>query len=303
MKRSCLTAMGVVVCLLCGSIGADGAAETRFSLVVREGFGSIRVGDLNTTLSSASLYYDALRESYPDQVTGKLSQVPDHFRDWEVELQWRAGRRLSVGLAVSAPAHYRQSSSASFFHGYDIETKAIESEIRAAAPIRLNLYYSLPIRSRLNLLINGGVGYYHARLTQTDQYRTQYFDYSSSLTYHYFNVTGNGIGVQCGLALEYKIGERFSMIAEGVWRLAKIRSLKGAGTNESSTYDENGDIYSSSSDSIDGQLYHFTHDGASVALAVLEAPPEIFIDGADCGKASLNLGGFTFKIGLRIGLF
>ncbi|MEN6310077.1 MAG: hypothetical protein ABFD80_00905, partial [Acidobacteriota bacterium] len=49
-------------------------AKRAFSLVVREGFGSIRVGDLNTTLYSIDhdAVYEWVRENYPEQCVGEI---------------------------------------------------------------------------------------------------------------------------------------------------------------------------------------------------------------------------------------
>ncbi len=316
MKRFRLIALGLVFCLLWCSIGAaGGATEKRFSIVVREGFGSIKVGDISTTLSSINSIYDSVREEYPERCVGEILPLPNGFKDWDAELQWKAWRGLSVGIAVSGPMRFYQKSFLTYTIIQDRATQTEnvtwESKVRVSAPIKFNLYYSLPIISNVNLLINGGIGYYHARIEQTEQWQFRYLLDNSALGQNYFNVTGRRIGYHCGLALEYKFNGRFSMTIESQWRFARIKSFKGSQLLTNESFDEYGNLILSESNTMEGILYHYMGDDLMVPNVrheklLLEdiAPPWYGVDNpSDIRKAFVDLSGFTFKIGLKIGLF
>jgi len=125
-------------------------------------------------------------------------------------------------------------------------------------------------------------------------------------------VTGNQIGFHGGIGFEYKYTERVSLFAEGLWRLAKIRTLKGSITTHADAYDENGYLTGTyDTDIYQGILYHYSGEDLIVGgvrhekLLVNDFPPPwIGTDlPADVRKAFLDLSGFTFRIGLKIGLF
>jgi len=316
MKRSRAMAMGLVVCLLFVTVAASGAADKKFSLVVREGFGSIKVGDVNSTRSSTSSSFDVIREEHPGNCVGEYLPLPNNFKDWEAELRWRAWRGLSVGFSVSGPTHFSQTSplTYSFYTdlGKQVDNFIWTSEIHAAAPIKLNLYYSLSLLPRVHLNVNGGIGYYHARIIDKDQWQFMDPTGASVVGYDLFNVTGNQIGFHGGIGFEYKYTQRVSLFAEGLWRLAKIRTLKGTITTHANSYDENGYLTGTYDTSIyQGILYHYSGEDLNVEgirhekLLVNDFPPPwIGTDfPADVRKAFLDLSGFTFRIGLKIGLF
>lgn len=316
MKRVWFSVLICILCLYCGlvSAGEKGSAKRAFSLVIREGFGSISVGDLNTTLSSINSAYDGIRAYRPERCVGEILEVPNRFKDWEAELQWAAWWGFSIGLAVSGPTRFYDKSFLTYtivdYAGTQSENDTYESEIRVSAPIMFNLYRSFSIFSKVNLAVNGGIGYYRARMTLTEIMHLRYPLDDISLTYFNFNVAGKGVGYHCGLALEYKFNDRFSMMAEGRWRFAKIRTLKGSTSTTHQAWDEEGNLYSTGSNSMEGPLYHYIGTDLRLGrphekLSVNDFPPPWWgIDfPRDIREAFLDLGGFTFRIGLRIRLF
>jgi hypothetical protein len=320
MKRFYAVAATFVSFLLCGSVIALSAGDTKpakraFSLVVREGFGSIRVGDLNTTLYSINHdeTYEWVREYYPERCVGEILELPNHFKDWETELRWAPGR-FAIGIAVSAPTRFYGKSFLTYTiigtSGTQTETDTYESEIRASAPLKLNLYYSLPIMSKFNLVMNGGIGYYHARMTQNHVWQFRYPYNSASIGSTYIDVTGQTIGYHCGLALEYKISDRFSIMAESQWRMAKIRTLKGSSYTEQELYDSDHNLVDTINISVEGILYHYVGfdpwtgiPREKLKVSEIDPPWAGSDEPSDIRKAILDLSGFTFKIGLKIGLF
>lgn len=312
MKRFYRASLVCVVLLLFESVGTISAAEKKpakraFSLVIRGGAESFAVGDMNTTLSSTDAYYWWLRLAAPDDIAGEIAEVSGRFKDWEAEFQWAPWKGLSIGVALSGPVRLSDKSSLSYLYD-DTTTYFVKSGIRAAAPVKFSLYYSLPIFSNVKLVINGGVSLYHARMTQTYEWLHRYLDDTQNVGSYHFDVTGNKAGYHCGLGLEYKLNDRFSLMAESQWRFAKIKSLKGSSDLYSKLFYVQGDNFiSSESDSQSGYLYHYlVADFAGFQqeeLGVYADPSTIANEVSGLRKAFLDLSGFTFRIGLRIGLF
>lgn len=312
MKRACGIVLRVVLFMLCLmsstiSAAAEESDKHVFSLVIRGGAGSFGIGDMNTTLTSMNAYYDGWRDLHPDRIIGEFSAASGHFEDWEAEIQWVAWKGFRIGFALSGPVHINNQGSISLLL---IQTSAesIESEVRIKAPVKLNLYYSLPVFSKVDLAISSGIGLYNARMLQNIHWLYRYLDDTDTIGSYVFDVTGKAMGYHCGVVLAYKFDDRFSMLAETQLRFAKVQSLKGSGTfSEQSSYVYGGNIISEESDTQEGYLYHYYQDMYGVylmeTLKVLSDPSAIEAYVTELRKATLDLNGFTFKIGLKIGLF
>lgn len=311
--RRVLTALVTLACLFRSVEGAD--SKLPFSLVIREGFGSIVVGDLNTTLVSINSAYDWIRSYYPPWgCVGEIKPISGRFTEWEAELQWDFWWGFSLGFAVSAPTRYGGSSFLTFSIMENGLNQTInntyESDIRVSSPLKVNLYRSFNLLRNLRASVNGGIGLYRARMTQSHLYHGRYPLEDVGLTTIAFDVQGRELGYQFGIALEYKFNKRFATIAEGQWRFAKISTFNGIHTLEAQGFDAYGNLIMTLNISTEGILYHYIgqdfengrwHEKLLVTDLV---PPWYGYDfPRDIRRAFLDLGGFTIKIGLRIRLF
>ena len=290
----------------------------RFNLVMREGFGAIAIGDLNSVLSSTNndAVYTSLRESGSGLCVGEIREVPNRFKDWEVELRWMPNN-FGIGLAFAGPTKYYDKSHLNYTVGFSDSMETVshtyESRISVYTPIKLGFYYSLPPISGLHLVLNAGAGYYRAKMLYgtLDQYL-----YSSGMYLLSYNdyVKGRHIGFHCGFALEYKLSNRLSILAESQWRFAKIATLTGYGDVWEQYYDAEGNLVSSNATTTGSTriLYHYIgadyvtgtrHEKLIMIDSSSEPPFSTLDDGSDFRKATLDLSGFTVKIGLKIGLF
>jgi len=306
MKRFNLNILLILFILTIDVPGIMDASEKRFSLVIRGGVGSIGIGDMNTSITSYDGYYNWLRELYPERNVGGLLEVPGRFKDWETEVQWTAWKGLSVGIALSGPVHLYESSSDSYVYSNVNQSLYVKSGIQIAAPIRLDLHYAFPINHEISFIVNGGIGLYHASMKENNNWLARTMGDTVIVGNYEYNVAGHTTGYHCGFALEYKFNDRFSMIAEGQWRFAKIKSLRGTGTGVNNEYENEWYLVSSESTNEEGYLYYFIYTGSSYPyceLEVLSDPSSIEDQVTGLRKASLNLNGFAFRIGLKIGLF
>lgn len=305
----------VSLLLLCGSFSA---AQTRFSLVFNEGFGSIKVGDINTTLVSLNSIYDVLRNAEPETVVGEYLPLPTRYRDWQTEIRWKFWRRLSLGISVSGPSHFSQKSALTdtFFNignsgSQQTMNTVLTSDIHVSPPIGFNLCYSLPTISRINLIVTGGISYHRARFEQTRSWVFHTPSDTSIIGREDIDVSGHGIGGHGGIALEYIFNRRISLIAAGDLRLAKIRTFDGHESIHQDVFDGYGGILTLYHIDVawEGILYHYIGDSDYInarneKITVSSSPPEVGIDNPfGVRKAFLDLGGFTFRIGVKIGLF
>jgi hypothetical protein len=303
----------VTMLLFCGLFSE---AQTRFSLLFNEGFGSARIGDVNTTLVSTNAAYDVLRKNVPGAVAGEYLPMPTRFRDWQAELIWNVWRGLRIGIAVSGPLHFSGTSVLTHtWFGYQsgfpqTMNNTLASDIHVSAPIRLNLGYTIPIMSRVNLVVQGGIGYYRAQIDRTWSFVFRNPDESSDIGEHYLNVTGKQIGYHGGIALEYAFAKSVSLILAGDWRLAKIESFEGSELHHIDIFDGYGVLQESSDLTSNGFLYHLIGDADYIwdvrheKLILSSSFPDYGYDNPfGQRKAFLDLGGFTFRIGVKIGLF
>lgn len=304
----------VLALLLCGSLSS---AQTRFSLLFNEGFGSVKIGDINTTLVSTNAAYDGLRNTEPGAVAGEYLPVPTRFKDWQVELRWNVRKGLSIGIAISGPLRFAHMSNLTHtIFGYQAGlpqtmNNTLASDINVSAPLRLNLCYAVPIISKVNLTVHGGIGYYSARIEETWSYVFRMPDNSSLIGKTFTNVSGKQMGCHGGIALEYILNKRVSLVMAGDWRLAKIESFEGSYLSHGDTFDGNGVITDTLDAYMEGDFIHYIGDADYIwnvrheKIKIFSGePPYYGVDSPSSGrKAFLDLSGFTFRIGLKIGLF
>jgi hypothetical protein len=125
-----------------------------------------------------------------------------------------------------------------------------------------------------------------------------------------FDVAGQCLGYHFGISFEYRLNGRFSLLTEGCWKFIKIASFTGDTSAKNQVFSPDGEITYSFADTLNGILYHYDgldeytgHWQEKLIVENLE-PPWYGIDfPTDIRKAFLDLGGFTFKIGLKIRLF
>ncbi|MBC7361072.1 MAG: hypothetical protein H5U06_02125 [Candidatus Aminicenantes bacterium] len=317
MKKEWLFSFAYIIILfLCLPLAGENEKSSRthsFNLVIREGFGSIAVGDLNTTLKSINSIYDGVRSYHPERCVGEIKEIPNNYVDWEVELQWTIGSGFIIGVAVSGPTRLHDRSFLTYtivnYAGTQTENNTYDSEIKISPPIKLNVYRSFSIFPKVNLSINGGLGYYQARLIQSFTWVVRLPLDAHVIEITDFDVSGSRIGVHCGAQLEYKFNDRFSMLAEGQFNFSRVKHFSGTSCMTFQIFDEQGNFVNSWSLPTEGILYHYIGDDFSVGkrrekLIVSESPPELGYDlPSDVREAFLDLRGFALRIGLKIRLF
>ncbi|MDI6697860.1 MAG: hypothetical protein QME85_02840 [Candidatus Saccharicenans sp.] len=306
----------IVILFLSWSLAGANDKNSRghsFNLVIREGLGSISVGDMNTTLKSINSIFDGVRSYHPERCVGEITEIPANYVDWEVELQWAIGSGFIVGVAISGPLRFHDRSFLTYtivdYAGTQTENRTYDSKINVSMPIKLNVYRSFSIHPQLNLSINGGLGYYRARLRQSFTNELRLPLDSHDIEINDFDVSGRRIGVHCGGGLEYKFNDRFFLLVEGQFNFSRVKHFSGMGSMSYQVFDEQGNFDGSYDESFEGILYHYIGEDFSVGiprekLVVSESPPILGFDfPSDVREAFLDLRGFALRFGLKIRLF
>ncbi len=290
----------ITSCLLPGLALAD----VKVSFRLHGGWATISGGDINHGTQAlfdwAELYY---APPYSDQIEG--GYTPLH-RGYEVggDLIFGLTRTLGIGIG----AGYTKMSRALYDSWIEIHHsleeiyyKIFEGAELEAMSIRLGLFLSLPIASKIDFTANAGLcGYlrarYHAdwligRAGYVSNWRDPYNNISTRADQKKFP-----IGFQAGAGIEYRLLPKIGLFIEARGRYAKFRGLEGTSTSEpgeyggiSPTFSEQGKLFYESAPML---------PGAPRVIMVQSAPPA----GPD-GKprqAVVDVSGVSLQAGIRI---
>ena len=302
-----------ILLAFCVFLTMPGSAEdkkafwSRFSLKFTAGWGSrIPIGDVNDSLKSfnENKVFQFHRQRETGRVVGEIKTLDDQISHWEAELRFDLTRRISLGIATSAPIHKRNESSVTYtilgWAGPQIMTWTFRPEIKVSYPIRLSAYYTLPIIRRLSISVGAGAGIYPAEIFLPIKYEEippsggYYSGLSSSDAKRAL-----ALGFHGNVVLEYFFADRLAFVAEFQQRSIRIRGFKGT--------------YSAKDGYVDiktrGTLYYFSMWNPLIAarhnnLEVWERIGDYSdTDVHNPREAVLDLNGYSIRLGLRIKAF
>lgn len=270
----------------------------RLSLKLTGGTRYTAIGDMNMHLQSMNNYY--LHEQSWAGVSGKIEKLNNWSGDWQVELRIENSSKMSFGLAASFFQRRNQSAIyAADVHEYRIDRQFIfKPEIKVIMPLGLNLYYSLYSRSRLNIFVNGGIGWYLAKMKEDKTGKAIYPLGDIYFDRRFWEVKNNkSFGFQGGVGMEYSFIRNLALVAELQGRFLRIGHLTG-----NVKYETN---YGTGMTITEGGHLHFF---GSPDYYDLDIPLPFHFQDTDKihyieRDAILDLSGFSFRIGIRIKLF
>jgi len=311
MKNKTRLLILLVTCLIFLVPSLSGEKKTfwsRFSLKFTGGWGSrIPIGDVNDALKSFNdnEIFQKHRKYNSGLVVGELKTLDDRISHWEAELKFDLAPRISLGIDTSAPIHKHNHSSVTYTligqPGPQVMTWTFTPEIRVSYPVRLSAYYTLPIIRRLSAYIGGGVGFYSARVSEFLR-----FDEIPPAGGSYWYIRDQvakqkfGLGLHGNVSLQYSITNRFALLAEFQKRQIRIGSFEG---NLNSR-----DIYGVSHEKR-GTLYYYTIWDLFVGVRHADLgiwpdiPEDPFIEIRDIKKATVDLSGYSIRLGISVRLF
>ena len=305
--------------LMAFPVGEEGQVP-KFSLRLTAEGGSLAIGDLNTQLRSFNYNpeFDAIRRDRPEDamVDGVINTLNNYFARWEGELLIGLGRRLALGIAVSGSRIHKSDESLlkltknyvnPEYTYYQTLEYLYRPEFKAAAPLKLSLYYHLSPGARTSIYFFGGAGYYRGKLSEEFRFWSTLLEDpplpgSAEWTRRYWETElKSGIGLHAGVGLESRLTARLALTLEVQGRYARIGNLRAT-----QVYEDGYPHYEESS----GWLYYFTRENLFIwgvrhaDIQVWEVPPDYSIEFINnVKKASLNLSGMSLRLGIKVKLF
>jgi len=158
----------------------------------------------------------------------------------------------------------------------------------STVPIRLGLFFTLPIHRLFSISFNSGTSFYLTKYSYS-----LYTDWKD-LKNIFQTATARNLGFHGGIGLEVSLNQRAVFFIEGQGRYAKISNFKGKEivTEWSVTQSYIGYVHSEEN----GTLYYLENDKYSY-LAIREEEPSGF---KTIRKATFDLSGFSLRVGFIV---
>lgn len=282
--------------------------KPKFSIKLTGGYGYVPLGDINEFLDTRS---DLSRkeEIYWSEKFFLMDEIKNinYGLNFEGELRINISSKFAVAVGTEY-IHAKKESYLILRGKNSIKTytarESYEPKI-TIIPVKLGIYYKLPLLPRTSLLFNIGGGYYFAKSSlffdQHEEWSSLSYDsayFESFWTEHTYKFNGGNFGFHGGIGFEYSLGKNLSLVIEGQGRYVKIKELKGKDIMITSWGDKK-KIY--------GILWYYNREMENkiyTYLTILDrSSPDLPYLPSNIRKAALNLSGFSLRIGIRIKLF
>ena len=258
-----------------------------YNVKLNLGFGFSRDCDLNTFVNA---FEDYAREIADEWVLTKLGNIQwtKYSRFVGGEFIAKISRRfgLSIGMGYilkTTKDHVELGSIPSLEGDVDFSMKVI--------PITLSANYFIPVSRTTEIFVKGGIGYYLGRIEY--ELLTTAFGESVKTT---ADIRDKAFGFHIGAGIEYKVSKGIALFVEGTGRVVKFSDWEGNET-ETAPYntEKSGPVW------LVDELYSgFNTFNYYPALSYGEKP--INSDRIkNARRFSVNISGFTFQIGVRLG--
>ncbi len=280
-----------------------GSFRPKLSLKLTAGPKYMAVGDLNHHITS---FDDYMAGSIGFYRGGKMKGIGHLTPDLEGEFRVQVRPRFALALGsgyLSGSNHSDFQTVGTFPFSGDWSPSlfefVVEPRIRTI-PLKLGLYYSLPLVSRVEFLLNGGIGLYFSKASLVKINRIHYLAEPTipeePEIYDQYDVRGNGLGFHGGVGLEYRLTRSVFLVLDAQGRYARIRRLSGSRV----FWNSSPWIMSQGTD--EGVLYIGTRDMTAEGYGD-NCPDLVVSPSQNVRRAALDFSGFSLTVGLRIKLF
>jgi len=273
--------------------------KSRFSIKLSGGLSYITGGDINRHLKTYDNYLSEM--TYYE---GGETKIIHYGSDLEGEIRWE----ISSKFALSAGIGYIYGENKSYFefwgpfpfhiHWEHRQHYIILPKIRVI-PLKLGIYFTLPLLSRINLFFDIGMDYYLSKASlYKDHGSSGFAGYDIIYTKEEkYDLSANGFGFYSGIGLEYNIANNLALLLEVQGRYARL-NLKGKKISsvwELPWVEEGGKLYIGERDLLDEGYGEHCPD-----LVISQSAPS---GNVNVRKAILDLSGLSLRVGIRIKLF
>ena len=274
---------------------AAAGGGVKIDLRIHGGHSYLAAADVNTGSSGYYEFYKLLADYSGWAYEGGYKPVHAGY-DAGAEVIFLLSSRFGIGIGAG---YLRSSGNADMTLVTETSEMLFEGGPSLSAfPIRLGLYYSLPLAGRLSLTANAGAALY-VGLRFKDRFHMEQDSYfaTQEIVANRTSLSKN-LGFQGGLGLEYKIASKWGVFVEVQGRYARFENFGKATVHLASS--EGG------TDTREGKIYLRTQTLSADPLIVFNAfvvestpptpdPPDLLIS-----EPKFDLSGFCLQAGIRI---
>jgi len=269
-------------------LGFSQTSISRFSFKLSGGIGYLSVGELNSALKSVS---DSIH-GYNSHVSGRFENIHSGM-NFNLEAVYLITDRLGIGLGGGFFRISKEDKVHTYYYSLAY-TRTI-----SCVPLILNVHYTYPLGSKLNLSLSGGVGYY---LTSFE-FKEDLISVTNTITgASDFKIKGT-VGLKASLGLEMALTKNLGVFVAATGWYATLSGFTG-----DLNIDYTNDNVSTTEKRSDIRVWVFNseHDGIKCPgiWIAKDGPKEgQIIDGpfiSNVHELKIDLSGFSLGVGLRI---
>jgi hypothetical protein len=254
------------------------------------GYSCVNIGDLNTWIDSWNYYKQAWASHFGGSVLETMKNIHNGY-NIEGKIFFDLSHRwfLSFGGAY---IYLKNNSESPALDYRSRETFDILIHSVKVYPLKIGLYYSLPIIQKLSLSLNAGVGYYLARISNNYRYES----YDNSWTEWEKEMDSSNFGVFGGFGIEYEMTGFLSLVFEVCGQYAKISSFQGTRKYKNSSgyqYEQEGMFY----------IWEELQQLGIGTVVIFPYKPESALYRRNIREFTLDLSGLSLMIGIKIRIF
>ena len=271
--------------------GGGSQGSSKLSIRLYGGYGHIAAGDVN---DGADYYFEIL-EIYSAQgfgtVTGGYKPLHGGY-DFGADLIYQITPRIGLGLGAGFMRNSSHSLGNWTYVDDDVDI-TVDSTL-SAIPIRLGVFFTVPVGGRLNLTADVGAAYYLGLKLDATQ-RLDFADASwMEMSVGSTEAGSSNIGFHGSLGFEYKLSQMMGLFVEAAGRYAKLSNFDAVTGIQNSS--------GGGGDTTDGKLYIATQTDPDFPVSgfTIEETPPVDDEFTTYREPKVDLSGFSLRAGIRI---
>jgi len=272
----------------------------QFGLRLIGGTNLLMENDLNNYVEGMNNYLSDFADTIPDVSVDSEFEPIKMGMDFSGEILIHFMPQFGIGIGAGYISTGKESMGKLSAPNGDYESITMHPQV-SAIPITFSLYYGIPLGNRMEVVLNGGLGYYLG----TINYEVVFEGGSPTYGYSYeetetWDTTSNAFGFHGGLDFEFGFSSNFAFVVGARGRLVKFTDLTGdleweytysPGGSGSGTDKDQTLWYGIKEDWMTGNEY--------VQLTLSEDRPT-GSSWSDVRKAEISLSGFVFQAGIKL---